>query len=188
MGHDLRFAVCCTLDSAANEPPKTRVILSGVPSGAKAGRNAVEEPVLSLPKESRRFRATSPVNSRDPSTPLRLAHGPATTCPGRRHLGPPFRLRSAQDDTRCGEVHCRRQQNQFCEGPKTTTRSATVRVRDAAPRAPLTFRQSSLRVRQFAANQRRPGPKHKPLLPSLEMLPVTIPYPEDHTRRITPGE
>ena len=51
---------------------KTRVILSGVPSGAKAGRNEVEEPVLSLPKESRLFRATPPVLARDPSTPLRM--------------------------------------------------------------------------------------------------------------------
>ena len=54
---------------------KKRVILSGVPSGAKAGRNGVEG--------SRCFRAMSPVLARDPSTPLR----------------PPFRLRSAQDDT-----------------------------------------------------------------------------------------
>ena len=55
-----------------------RVILSGVPARAKVGRNAVEG--------SRRFRATLPVVARDPSTALR----------------PPFRLRSAQDDTHLG--------------------------------------------------------------------------------------
>jgi len=49
---------------------------------AKAGRNAVEGP--------RRFSAILPVNPRDPSAALR----------------PPFRLRSAQDDTRFGvSVH-----------------------------------------------------------------------------------
>jgi hypothetical protein len=50
---------------------------------AQVGRNGVEEPVLSLPKESRRFRATPLGTPRDPSTAL---------CPL-------CRLRSAQDDT-----------------------------------------------------------------------------------------
>ena len=63
-----------------------RVILSGVSSWAKAGRNAVEGP--------RRFFAILPVNARDPSIALR----------------PPFHLRSAQDDTRFSFGHTRSKQ------------------------------------------------------------------------------
>ena len=87
--------------------PKIRVILSGVPSGAKAGRNEVEEPVLSLPKESRRIGATSLVFARDPSTELR----------------PPFPLRSAQDDTYFGQVNVRRlQESRFVRDLKPHAR------------------------------------------------------------------
>src|SRR4051812_1184180 len=70
--------------------PKTGVVLSGVPSRAQPERNEVEG--------SRRFRATPPVVARDPSTALR----------------PPFRLRSAQDDTALGGSSPR-QQIPFCE-------------------------------------------------------------------------
>src|SRR5438309_633816 len=61
---------------------------SSVP--AKAGRNAVEEPVLSLPKESQRFRAISPVHARDPSTDTvsKVIHKRRRKAPAKPSLSP----------------------------------------------------------------------------------------------------